>query len=360
MFLRPKPKIGTTAYRADEPISIAIAGLGAMGQRNIAHLVSSPSYQVSGVFDVNEKVAIEVASRLGVTRYSSFEELLADDVLSVFICTPHFLLADYGIRVLQAGKHLLLEKPMAIKIADADELLRFSNEKNLTLSVNYSRAYSQIVQRASRLMTEGVVGEINSIDIRWSSYKSAGYYHGSHSPTPDDWRLLKEKSGGGMLMMTTCHALHYAAYLAGITPVSATATSQMTSQAGDVEHMLHGLVSYSDNVTGTISTSSNQRGSNINDTTIAGSNGTLVIGGDELRFFSTRVVLGKRPGRWHSEKFPSSELHFDEWLADTASAIDGDGTLAVDAMLARNTLALIDALYASAASGQVTNVEPSV
>ena len=357
MLLRRKSNRNSVGYRAKEPISIAVVGLGAMGQRNVAHLLASPSFQIEGVFDVNEKVGADVAGRIGSHQYASFEEVLADDVRSVFICTPHYLLAECGIRVLQTDKHLLLEKPMAIAVSDADQLLKLSSEKGMTLAVNYSRVYSEIIQEASRLMSEGVVGDINSVDIRWSSYKTAGYYRGAHSPTPDDWRLLKAKSGGGMLMMTTCHALHYAAYLTGVTAVRATAISQMTNHGGDVEHMLHGLVSYTADVTGSISTSSNQRGSNINDTTIAGSNGTLVVGADELSYYSTRVVSGKRPGKWHSQKFKGSEDHFDYWLADTAGAIDGRNDLSADPRIARDTLALIDALYSSASSGNVSDVE---
>lgn len=357
MFLRRKTKSDSDSYRAIEPISIAVVGLGAMGQRNIAHLLTSPSYRIAGVFDVNGQVGADVANRVGSRQYLSFEDVLADDVRAVFICTPHYLLADYGLRTLRAGKHLLIEKPMAITVGDADELIELSREKGLTLSVNYSRAYSQIIQEASRLISEGVVGEINSIDIRWSSYKTAGYYQGAHSPTPDDWRLLKSKSGGGMLIMTTCHALHFAAFLASATPLRAAANSQIREKGGDVEDMLHGLVSYSDGITCSISTSSNQRGSNINDTTIAGSNGTLVIGADQLSFYSTRVVSGSRPGKWHSQKFPGSEEHFDSWLADTAGAIDGANDLSVDTKIARDTLALIDALYSSASNGVITDVE---
>jgi len=239
-------------------ITIAVVGLGAMGQRNVAHLMSSASYRISGVYDVNAEVGADVARRSNSQFYSSFEDVLADDVQAVFICTPHYLLADYGKRVLQAGKHLLIEKPMAIAVADADELLELAGDKNLKISINYSMAFTEIIQGAASLIAEGALGEIHTIDIRWSTFKNAGYYRGAHSPTPDDWRLMKAKSGGGMLIMTTCHAVHYAAYLAGVTPMRATGTSQMTTQGGDVEHMLHGLVSYSSGVSGSISTSSNK------------------------------------------------------------------------------------------------------
>lgn len=357
MLLSPRSKISSDRYRSDDPISIVVVGLGAMGQKNVAHLMKSPSYRIVGVFDVNKNVGSDVASRSESRQYSSFEEVIDDDVQAIFVCTPHYLLAEYGMRVLEGGKHLLIEKPMAIAVSEADALIALSREKGLMLSVNYSMAYTEVIQNAASLISEGVVGFVNSIDIRWNNYKNAGYYQGVHSPTPDDWRLLKSKSGGGMLIMTTCHALHYSTFLTGLVPLRATAVTQITSQGGDVEHMLNGLVEYSSGVSGTISTSSNQRGSAINDTTIAGSNGTLVICADELKFYSTRIISGSRPGKWHSQKFKRSEVHFDKWLDDTARAIDCDGDLSVDPIIARNSLALIDALYQSARNNETVDVE---
>ena len=137
-----KPQIANVV----SPITIAVIGLGAMGQRNIAHLSSSPSYSIAGVYDVNEELAVSVADDLNVRMYKSIEELYVDDTQAVFVCTPHFLLAEYGMRVLESGKHLLIEKPMAMTVSDADAMVNLARDKELTLSVNYSRSHTDLVQ----------------------------------------------------------------------------------------------------------------------------------------------------------------------------------------------------------------------
>tara|TARA_Y100001934_G_C12369703_1_gene785582 strand:- start:3 stop:1043 length:1041 start_codon:yes stop_codon:yes gene_type:complete len=341
----------------DASINIVVVGLGGMGQRNCAHVYDSPSFTLYGVQDVNQSVSASVADKYKVRSYSDFDALLSDEAVdAVFVCTPHFLLAAYGMRVLGSGKHLILEKPMAIDVEDANALLAESERAGRHIAINYARVHTPVIRRARELLDSGVVGEAETIDIRWSSHKSAGYYQGAHSPTPDDWRANKEKSGGGMLIMTTCHAIHYAQYLVGMRPLTAAANALNTGGIGDVEDVLQGVISYENGVIGSVSTSSSQRGSSTNDMVIAGSQGTLVIEGDSLRFFSTRVIDGQRPGKWHAEKHEASERYLDDWLDEVANSISTGAKPIAEPSLARDTLALIQALYDSSQTGRTIQI----
>ena len=356
-FLRQSLSKKSESIQVDVPVTIAVIGLGAMGQRNVEHLASSHNFQLIGVHDARWEVTKKIAQNIGAKPYENLDACLTDPGSeAIFVCTPHHLLADIGLKVLQSGKHLLLEKPMAIDTKSADQVITLGEERELLVSVNYSRVFTDAVRSARRLFELGAVGDLIGVETRWSGYKPTGYYYGAHSPAPDDWRLNKDKSGGGMVMMTTCHALHYIPYITG-TKVKATAALVPPSLISTgIEDTLQGILKFEGGAVWAVLTSSSQRGMQVNDTTIWGSNGTIVLQLDQVQYYSTRVLDGKRPGVWHVEKKHTSEVYLDRWLDDTAHSIKQKKPLTVSTKSARDTLAVMESLYHSACSEFVSNV----
>ena len=344
--------------RVEIPVQIAVIGLGAMGQRNLRHIKKSHNFRLVGVQDLRREVAETIARSSRVKAYDDIDSCLDDsESEAIFVCTPHHLLADMGLKVLESGKHLLIEKPMAMNTRSADTLIESSRERDLLISVNYSRVFTDALRSARHLIESGAVGNLIGVETRWNGYKSIGYYYGSRSPVPDDWRLNKSKSGGGMLMMTTCHALHYVPHITGARAETASALIPSSSPfLTDIEDTVQGILKFEDGAVWTILTSSSQRGTQINDTTIWGGNGTIVVNNDRVRYYSTRIINGKRPGIWHVNKTPDSEIYFDRWLDNTALAIRQGRPLEISPESARETLAVIEALYRSAGSRSLVTV----
>ena len=357
IFLRRSRSETPEGIRLESPVRISLIGLGAMGQRNLGHLKSSRNFQLVGVHDLRRSIAEKTARDFRSKSYDSVDACLSDpDIEAVFVCTPHHLLARFGLRVLQSGKHLLVEKPMAIDTKSADEVIELGSERELVVSVNYSRIFSGAISSARRLIALGAVGDLIGIETRWNGYKAPGYYHGAHSPSPDDWRLDRNKAGGGMLLMTTCHALHFVPYITGAKVTSVAAVIPPSAVSTDVEDTLQGVMRVDGGVTWAVLTSSSQRGIGVNDTTIWGSNGTVVLQSDRIKYYSTRVIEGKRPGAWHEMKQHHYPNYFGRWLDDTAGAIRRHKDLEASPQRARGTLAVIEALYQSASSGSVVQV----
>ena len=357
LFSRRVRSGGVDAVHVEPPVRTAVIGLGAMGQRNVEHLKSSYNFDLIGVHDVSREITRKVAGKVGTKPYDSIDSCLSDsDTEAVFVCTPHHLLATIGLKALQANKHLLVEKPMAIDTRSADGLIKLGDELGLLVSVNYSRVFSDTVASARRLIECGAVGELIGVETRWNSYKATGYYYGVHSPNPDDWRRNRDKAGGGMVMMTTCHALQFVPYVTGIKAKTAAAFIPPPALVGEVEDTLQGILQLDCGASWAVLTSSSQRGVAINDTTIWGSNGTVVLKPDRVECYSTRVIEGKKPGAWHILKQHNSQSHFRLWLDDTAQAIRQRKALRVDPESARDTLAIIEALYLSASSGSLSEV----
>ena len=352
---RPNRADGT---QVGDPITVSIVGLGAMGQSNLRHIRKSPNYMLIGVYDLRREVTIDVAGKFKAKPYESVEACINDpDTEAVFICTPHYLLAKLGSMVLEAGKHLLIEKPMAIDTVSADSMIELARERTFLVSVNYSRIFTDGVQLARRLFESGAVGDLIGVETRWSRYSRAGYYHGAHSPSPDDWRLDRRRAGGGMVMMTTCHAIHYVPHILGSRVTTAAAFIPPSVLSGDVEDTLQGILQFEGGETWAVLTSNSQRGVSVNDTTIWGTHGTIVLQSHQVRYYTTRIVDDKKPGVWHVEKQPSSEDHFFRWLHDTARSIRQSTPLEVSAESARDTIATITALYRSASSGTVVALD---
>ncbi len=357
LFLRRNRSETIEDLQLESPVRVAVIGLGAMGQRNLEHLKGSRNFRLVGVHDLRRSITEKTARKFRSKSYDSIDACVSDpDIEAIFVCTPHHLLASVGLRALRSDKHLLIEKPMAIDTKSADELIELGIERELVVSVNYSRIFSGSVSSARRLIALGAVGDLIGIETRWNGYKPPGYYHGVHSPSPDDWRLDRNRAGGGMVMMTTCHALHFVPYITGAKVTSAAAVFTRSAVAGDVEDTLQGVMQVDGGATWAVLTSSSQRGIGVNDTTIWGSSGTVVLQPDQIKYYSTRVIEGKRPGAWHEVKQHRYVNYFGRWLDDTAGAIRRRKDLEASPQRAWGTLAVIEALYQSASSGSVVQV----
>ena len=340
------------------PVKIAVIGLGAMGQTHLGHIKSSHNFQLIGVHDQRWEVTKRVADSSASKPYDQRRRLFG---------RPRHRGGFRMHAAPPAGRHRPGGAPSGQAPARREanghryevggRRHRTGRQKRgLVVSVNYSRVFTDAVGAARRLMEQGVVGELIGIETRWNGYKAPGYYHGAHSPTSDDWRIKKNKAGGGMVIMTTCHALHFVQHITGARVTSAAAVVPPSVVSLEVEDTLQGVMQLDCGASWAVLTSSSQRGIGVNDTTIWGGNGTIVLQTDRVRYYSTRIVEGRRPGAWHEIRERRSQDHFGRWLDDTARAIRREKDLEVSAESARDTLAVIGSLYQSARSGSSVDV----
>ena len=200
-----------------EQLRIAVIGAGAIAQRNANEAANSGAATVVGVFDVNAKVARQMADGLKASVYGSYEAALSDPkVEAVLMSTPHHVHKTMTIQAAAAGKHVMVEKPIATKLSDADEMIKACKKAGVALTVNYSFRYLPKVQKARQLVADGALGEIMGVQIIAHQFKDPGYWMGARSNSPDDWRSSREKCGGGFLIMNVCHTLDYLYYITGL------------------------------------------------------------------------------------------------------------------------------------------------
>jgi predicted dehydrogenase len=158
----------------------------------------------------NLEKAQAAARRLGIPKaYGSYEELLADPHIdAVYIPLPNHLHVPWSIKALDAGKHVLCEKPIGLTAAEAQELLDAANEHpQLKVMEAFMYRHHPQWQRARQLVVEGKIGDLRTIQSFFSYYKT----------DPDNIRNRAETGGGG-LMDIGCYTISLARFLFGAEP----------------------------------------------------------------------------------------------------------------------------------------------
>lgn len=188
------------------PIRVGIAGLGRSGWAIHAHLLAplTDAYRIVAVADDDPSRRAEATTRFACAAYATPDELLADpDVELIVVALPSFLHAPYTIRALEAGKHVVCEKPMAVTLAEADAMIYAAGAASGLLSIFQQRRYNPDFVQVRKVIDSGLLGRIVQIRIAESKFTRRW-----------DWQTL-QKYGGGSLNNTGPHFLDQALQLFG-------------------------------------------------------------------------------------------------------------------------------------------------
>jgi predicted dehydrogenase len=148
-----------------------------------------------GVYDLNNRAARGQATDLGVKYYHGLEDLLGDGAVdAVTLCLPHPLHHALAVEAFKAGKHVLVEKPIAATPSQADSMVRTAREAGLTLGVVFQYRFRPDVLRMRSMIEEGALGDIYRTMLSESSFRSQFYYDSAA------WRGTWGDEGGGALL----------------------------------------------------------------------------------------------------------------------------------------------------------------
>ncbi len=171
--------------------SFAIIGCGHIANRHVEHIRNHPLGELVGVYDINTDVLQAFAAKHQVKAYSSEAELLrAKEVDVVNICTPNGSHSDIAIRVMEAGKNLVVEKPMAITAQSALEMEKVAEATGKEMFVVKQNRYNPPVKEVKRLIENGKLGKVLMVSVNCYWNRNANYYEQS------SWRGTKELDGG--------------------------------------------------------------------------------------------------------------------------------------------------------------------
>jgi predicted dehydrogenase len=142
-------------------LRVGVIGLGAIGLEHALIYHALPEADLVAVADLDRGLATDIAQRVGARSYESAAQLLADPAVdAVSLCTPDQLHYEDAKRVLEAGKHLLLEKPIATTVAEADDLVAVAEATGLTVMPGHVLRFESKYATAKELVAQGKIGEI--------------------------------------------------------------------------------------------------------------------------------------------------------------------------------------------------------
>ncbi len=338
-------------------LRFGLIGCGEIAAASAAALAAAANTTITFTVDPILGLARGLAAATGARASDSVEHLLASpEVDAVLISTPHHLHAPLAIRAAEAGKHVVVEKPMATSVAECDRMMDAADRYGVVLSVCYCQRFDPRVQRARALLEAGALGDVLSTRITFAQHRSADYWsRGLTGRTASDWRAHRATAGGGVLIMNACHILDYLGWLVGDVVVEVSACMATLTQAVEVEDTVSMAYRYFAGGLGTLEATTATVGPGVFEQTLRGRDGQMSLA-PELRFWSNRTVLGYERGRLHtitSLPRPAERRHFFEAFAD--AVLDG-GRPPVMPKEARAVQALIEAAYRAAAEHRAVGI----
>ncbi|WP_026967141.1 Gfo/Idh/MocA family protein [Algoriphagus terrigena] len=194
-----------------QTIKAAIVGTGFIGPAHLEALRRLPNVEVVALCEVTQELANDKAKALGIPRAYIFEDMLKqDDIDVVHICTPNFLHYAQAKAVLEADKHVICEKPLAVKIHEAEELVKIASATGLVNAVHFNLRYYPMVRQMKTMREKGELGEVYSI---MGSYLQDWLYLN----TDYNWRLEPDKSGDSRAIADIgSHLLDITEYVTGL------------------------------------------------------------------------------------------------------------------------------------------------
>ena len=201
---------------------IGIIGCGKIAQvRHIPEYAAHPEAKLVGFYDINQQRAAELAAKYGGRAYATVEELLAEpEIQAVSICAANFAHAELTIAALNAGKHVLCEKPMATNLADCEAMVQAADANGKFLMIGHNQRLAKAHSLARKLIVEGLIGDI--ITFR-TIFGHGGPETWSIDPGKNTWFFDKNRAAMGAMADLGIHKTDLIQFLTGQRVIRTTA-----------------------------------------------------------------------------------------------------------------------------------------
>ncbi len=218
-------------------IRFGVIGCGGIAQkRTIPGLLLAENAVCEAIMDLNEAFLNQVGDQFGIARrYTTVEELLAQpDIEAVYIATPVFCHKEQVFQAADAGKHVLLEKPMGLTAAEGREMSDYCAAKGVKLGVGFMMRFHGAHEEIKALLEAGEIGEIVSAFAKFNC---------NYPPSGNPWRQTKARSGGGTMMDMGIHCVDLLQYMTGLKATGVTGfTGNRIFQYPDTEDIANAVL----------------------------------------------------------------------------------------------------------------------
>jgi len=227
-------------------IRVGIAGCGMISNFHAYALNMANGTILAGACSRSDASAERFCAAYHVPKFESYAQMLASpDIDAVSLCTPSGDHCRQILQALDAGKHVVVEKPMCITLEECDQVIRRADETGLTVCVISQHRFSDGIQEIKRAIDAGALGKIYSAQLTMHYFRPQEYYDSAQ------WRGTWALDGGGVLMNQGIHGVDMLCYLLG----PARSVTGFISTSGrdiEVEDTAAGAVRFESGVIGTI------------------------------------------------------------------------------------------------------------
>lgn len=191
-------------------VKLGIIGLGYIGKTHLRHCLKLPNVELAAVSDLSKK-ALKEAKAAGVTKtFDNYEQLLKEsDIDAVVVALPTQLHLQCALQAAEAQKHIFMEKPIAVNVNEAKEIVAAARKNSVKLMVGYPLRFNEKFRELKTKKEKGLLGDV---EVAYATYISSGpFFHRAdgHSPVPvPEWWWNKELTGGGALVDLGSHIIN--------------------------------------------------------------------------------------------------------------------------------------------------------
>jgi UDP-N-acetyl-2-amino-2-deoxyglucuronate dehydrogenase len=338
----------------DGKIGFALVGTGMAGIIHAREIRHVPGAELVAVCSRDRDKVQRFASEYGVEHwYADYRELIRDeDVDVVNVLTPTGEHLDVAVAASRVGKHLLIEKPLEINLARADEIIRVCRENRTKLGVIFQMRFGTVAARLKEAVRSGALGRVFLADAVDKSSRTAAYYASAA------WRGTRALEGGGCLMTQSIHIVDLLQYVVG--PVRSV-IGRVATKIHDieVEDTATALVSFESGAMGVIESTSSIRPALRSRLEIHGERGTIVANAqyDQILFWNIDGQTSPDAERSVSpgdidDPWSYPQVRHRIQLQDMVDAIREDRDPVLSGEDARVSLAINMAIYESSRTGR--------
>src|SRR5687767_824366 len=349
--LGPAPVARTSA----KTIRFGVIGLGVMGQEHARVIAANPLLDLAAATDAQPATGRKVASELGVKWFGSADEMIrSGEIDAVVIATPHWQHADLAVNALEAGLHVLCEKPLSVTVEQSDRVLQAAAESRGMFVVVHQKRFEPAYLFVKQLLDSGELGQLYRCSMIESAWRSESYYRSS------PWRGTWRGEGGGVLLNQAPHLLDRYAWLCGM-PETVTARCDTTLHDIEVEDTASAILYHANGAHGYIHISTIEAPA-ISRMVLCCDRGRITVENGKVQVTKLRDSIRERTandtqpmGALESEtrtiNLPTDGDVLGVFYDDFVAAVHGSGTLTCPGNEGRNAVELANAMLLSSVQG---------
>ena len=341
-------------------MKFGIIGAGMIGHFHAKAITAMDGGTLHSVFDLRQEAADKLAEEYGIKAFSDMEAFLADPELEIVtVGTPSGAHLDPSLAALNAGKHVICEKPLEVTVERIDELMAAAKANGKTLAAVLNRRFHPGMDAFKKAADENRFGQLTSASCYVKWYRDQAYYDSA------GWRGTWKLDGGGALMNQSIHTVDALLYLAGPVVAVQANTACLAHERIEVEDIVVAIAEFENGARGVIecSTCTWSKDGHPARVQLAGTEGSVFLADESFELWDfmnekpedaeiqQTLMQGQEAGLGANDPSAINFYQHQRNFEEVVNAIHEGREPTTSAAEARKPVALIRAIYESAQNG---------